>query len=99
MSSEVEPFRITMALFGDPVVRRAAWNPPASASVKMKTQATRAIPRAVSVVLTRRAARFLRLYASGMSATLGHLPERARDLQPRRLYRRREAAQEAHHDG
>jgi hypothetical protein len=61
MSSAVDPFRITIAFCGDPVLVSAAWKPPERASVKMKTHATRAMPSAVSAVLTRRAARLRRL--------------------------------------
>ena len=43
-----------IALSGEPVDRSADSNPPASASVKMKTQATSAMPSAVRSVLTRR---------------------------------------------
>jgi hypothetical protein len=58
ISSVVDPFRITVAFSRDPVVVSADWKPPASASVKMKTQATSPMPSAVRIVLTRRTAKF-----------------------------------------
>ncbi len=61
VSSAVDPERTMIALSGEPVDRRADSKPPASASVKMKTQATSAMPSAVSAVLTRRWPRFRQL--------------------------------------
>ena len=57
VSSAVEPFRTTIAFSRAPVFWSADWNPPARASVKMKTHDTSPIPSAVSVVLTLRAKR------------------------------------------